>query len=228
MWKAILKFLKASVPKRTSLLTACISVCSLYGQQYVIADKDITRSATNRQFNSPAKVFSFTAVKYNGYNEVEWSSLSEQDIRKYIVEYSWDGVNFQSAGETAASNGIYTNGFYQLKHQTRETRPLLYRLRMEDLVGKFYYSPNILLDGIEVLPVKIYPTVITGNAVNIVSAFPVERITIFSTGGQQLFARDVNGQKDYFSIDIPVLSKGMYWMAFYGQGWKCTTKFVIS
>jgi len=227
MWKAILKFLKASVPKRASLLTAFISVSSLYGQQYVIADKDVTRPASNRETNSPAKFFSFTAVKYDGYNEVEWSSLSEQDIRKYIVEYSWDGINFQSAGEAAASKGIYTNGIYQFKHYTQDSRPLLYRIRTEDLAGKFYYSPNILLDGIEVLPVKIYPAIITGNAVNIIAAFPVERITIFSTGGQQLFARDVNGERDYFSIDIPVLSKGMYWMAFYGRGWKSTAKFVI-
>jgi hypothetical protein len=227
MWKAILKFVKVSFPKAASLLTAWIFVCSIQGQQYVIADKDDTRPVSYRQLNSPAKISTFSAIKYNGYNEVNWSIFSEQDIRRYIVEYSWDGINFQSAGETAASKGIYTNGAYQLKHQTQDVRPLLYRLRIEDLAGKFYYSQNILLDGVEVLPVKIYPTVITGSAINIIAGFPIERIAIFSTSGQQLFARDMNGKRDFFSIEIPSLGKGLYWMAFYGLGWKSTAKFII-
>ena len=227
MWKKILKFIKASVPKKASLVAACISVCSLYGQQNIIADKDNTRPEISREQTRQAGVFSFSAKKYNGYNEVQWSAMPETDIRKYIVEYSPDGINFQSAGETPATNGLNANGNYLLKHYTQDIRPLLYRLRMESLNGKYQYSPGILLDGIDVPPVKIYPTIISGNNINIIADFPVERISIFSSAGQQLFSRDMNGVKDFTSVPIPSLSNGMYWMAFYGSGWKSTAKFVI-
>ena len=222
MWKAILKFLKASVPKRASLLTAFISVSSLYGQQYVIADKDVTRPASNRETNSPAKFFSFTAVKYDGYNEVEWSSLSEQDIRKYIIEYSNNGTDFHSAGEVFANKGAYT-----FKHHLADNLPALYRIKMELLNGKYFYSTGAILDGINISPVQIYPTIVQGNTVNVNAYWPVEKINIFSAGGQQVFSKDINGERDYMAIVIPSLGKGIYWMNFYGQGWKTTSKFII-
>jgi len=206
------------------VLLGILFSASVFGQPELIADKNNTRPEITREFTSPAMITSFTAVRNNGYNDIQWTSRGEQETRKFIVEYSLNGVDFQSAGEALATPA----GIYQLKHQTFEMAPLLYRVRTEDLNGKYYYSRNVLLDGIALSPVKIYPTIITGNVVNVISEFPVERIAVYAGNGNQVYTQDVNGKAEYMAVTLPAsLSKGLYLMNFTGQGWKTTTRFII-
>jgi hypothetical protein len=220
MWKVIVK---AAFPLLAGCFISTLCIHSLYGQQNVIANKDNTRPETNRQLSSPAIVTSFTAKKFNGYNEINWTALSEQGTRKFIVEYSADGINFLSAGQV-----LSTDGKYSLKHYTPDTRPLIYRIRIEELTGKFSYSSEIILDGTDVQPVKIYPTIVTGSVINANAGLPVERLIITSPDGQQQFAKDLNGARDFIPIMIPVLGKGLYFITFYGKDWKSVSRFLIS
>lgn len=223
MWKAILQRVKATFPAIAGCLISTLCINQSYAQQYVIANKDNTRPETRRQFEPlPARVFTFTANRFNGYNEIQWNAAREQDTRRYIVEYSYDSYNFQSAGQVIAINGVY-----DLKHYTSNTRPALYRVRIEDLTGKFYYSENVFLNGRDILPVTIYPTVVTGNIVNANTFFPVERISVVSVSGQEVFAKDMNGANEFLKINIPSLSKGWYVITFYGNGWKTASKFMV-
>jgi hypothetical protein len=222
MWKAILQHVKATFPAMMALLISMTIVSTLNSQQNVIANKDNTRPEASRQISSPPIISLFSAKKYNGYNEVLWNASADQDARKFIVEYSYDGIDFLSAGEA-----LSTNGAYSLKHYTPFTRPLLYRIRTEDKSGKFYYSGNILLDGQDILPVKVYPTVVTGNVINLNADFSIERVAIVSSEGLQVFAKDLNGVRDFIPITIPSLNKGVYLITFYGNGWKNTQKFIV-
>lgn len=197
-----------------------------FGQQNIIADKDNTHPEIGRAFSNPAFIASFTAQKWNGYNEITWTATREQDTRKYIIEYSSDGINFQAAGEVLTNSN--NNSPYLLKHYTTDDRALLYRVGIETLNGKFTYSSTMFLEGTVVSPVTIYPTIVTGNMINVNSAMAVERIIIVAGNGAQVFAKDVNGQRDYIPVVIPSLGKGIYWMTFYGHGWKTTTKFIIA
>jgi hypothetical protein len=224
MWK----FISATIIKRSTLniyiaLINCFGLSlSAYGQQYVIADKDNTHPEITLQTSLPALITRFNVQRTNDYIEVAWATLREQDIRKYIIEYSIDGTDFQSAGEV-----IVNKGAYAFRHHLADNRPALYRIKMELLNGKYFYSTGAILDGINISPVQIYPTVIQGNTVNVNAYWPVEKINIFSASGQQVFSKDINGEKDYMAIVIPSLGKGIYWMNFYGQGWKTTSKFIV-
>ena len=205
----------------------CFQTCTpAFGQQNVIADKDNTHPEIEKSLSSPAFITSFTAQKWNGYNEIAWTATREQDTRKYIVEYSADGINFQTAGEVLVNNR--SNPVYSLKHYTSDDREVLYRVRIEQLNNKIVYSASIFLEGTFLSPVSIYPTIITGNTINVNALIAVERITIVSASGTQVFAKDVNGQKDFIPVVIPSLGKGVYWMVFYGNGWKTTSKFIIA
>lgn len=211
--------------KRTYILFSAITLslsAICFGQQHIIADKNNTRPEIENQFRSPVGIVGLSAIRHNGYNEIRWSAIAEKDVRKYIVEFTEDGINYQSGGEVSVRPGGY-----ELKHQTFSMAPMLYRLRIEEMSGKSQYSANILVEGVDMSPVSIYPTIITGNIINVIAGFPVERITIVSGSGQQVFAQDVGGKTDYMRITIPSLAKGMYWICFNGQGWKSTTKFMI-
>lgn len=195
------------------------SACS---QQNIIVDKDNTRPETKARLMTLAKITSFVASRGNGYNDIQWTALYEEDTRRFIVEYSKDGVNFQTAGEAMPLTGNYS-----LKHYIFGDELLIYRIRMEKKDGKYFYSSPFLLDGIDTPPVKIYPTAIEGNLVNVDAVFPVEHINISSTDGRQVYAQDMGGISGYSRVTIPALSKGMYLLTCYGNGWKSTSKIIV-
>lgn len=219
MWRPIVTILKA-----TAYVVTILSVSCVQGQQHIIADKDLTRPEINRNNNRPPAIVTISARMSNGYNDIQWTSVQEEDTRKYIVEYSKNGIDFQAAGEVIANNRMV----YTVKHSNFEAEPLLYRLKMEDMDGRHTYSRYTLLEGIPMTPVKIFPTIISGNAVNASAYFPVERVIVFNSSGQQVYAQDIGGRSELLNIPIPNLSKGMYWMVFYGRDWKTTEKFIVS
>lgn len=197
------------------------STMSLYAQQHIIINKDNTRPETSRQYNS-FNISSFTVIQQNEYNEIQWSAPANVDGYKFIVEYSFDGINFFS-GQRVLSN----SGIYNYKHYISDERPLLYRIRTETVTGNLSYSGAILPKGIIVSPVQIHKNIVSGNVVNATAQFPVERVTITSSEGLQQFAKDINGLRDFIPIAIPSLNRGVYFITFYGNGWKSTNRIVI-
>ena len=219
MRKVILQLVKATFPILAGFSTL---INSAYSQQNIIAGKDDTHPEITAQQYSPAKIYELSAVQMHGYNEIQWSAMAEEDTRRYIVEYSSDGINYQSAGELTRLRGIYS-----LKHYTLDTRTFLYRIKIEKTDGRFFNSTNFLLGGIEIAPVKIYPTIVEGNTLNLRMTFPVQRMNIISLDGKQVMAKDLGGIIGSTQVAIPVLSRGQYLVTFYGNGWQSTEKFMI-
>jgi len=218
MRKAILQTVKA-----TFLIAGFFTfINSAYSQQNIIADKYKTRPETEIETNTVARIIFFTATRMDGWNEIQWAASHEENIRRYIIEYSMNGIDYRTAGEL-----IPFTGEYLLKHRTLDTRSFLYRVKVETNDGKFYNLRIALLEGNDIPPVKIYPTMIEGNTINMQAGLPVERVNIFSPDGRQVFAKEMAGFTGATQIVIPSLSKGMYWMNFYGSGWQSTSKFII-
>jgi hypothetical protein len=218
MRKVILQFVKATamIAGFSTLMNAA------YSQQNIIDKKDDTHPEISAQQSAPAKIYQFSAVKLNGYNEIRWQAAAEEDTRKFIVEYSSDGINFQSAGEVTPVTGMYT-----LKHQILDSRTFLYRIRMEKKDGRFFSTGSFLLGGIDARPVMLYPTIVEGNTMNLQMYLPVQRINISSTDGKQVIQKDIGGTAGFTQLAIPPLSKGIYLITFYGNGWQSTEKFMI-
>ena len=191
-------------------------------QQNVIDKKDETHPEVARQQSAPARIYTFSAVPMHGYNEIQWSAIAEEDTRRFIVEYSADGINYQTAGEVTPFNGVY-----RLKHYTLDERTFLYRIRMEKKDGRYINSSEFLLGGVDARPVKLYPTIVEGNTVNLQMYLPVERVNIFSVDGKQIMQKTIGGNAGFVQVAIPSLSKGTYLMTFYGKGWQSTEKFMV-
>ncbi len=193
-----------------------------FSQQNIIDKKDDTHPEISAQQSLPAKIYQFSAQKMTGYNEIKWQAAAEEDTKKFIVEYSSDGMNFQSAGEVTPVSGIYT-----LKHHTLDERTFLYRIKMEKKDGRFFNTGVFLLGGVDVRPVLVYPTLVENNSLNLQMYLPVHRIKIFSFDGKQVMQKDLGGTSGYSQLAIPVMGKGTYLITFYGNGWQRTEKFMI-
>jgi hypothetical protein len=216
---------KTSFPRGVGIiLVLLLTAMAGNAQQHIISQKDNTRPEATAYTHEPSFITGFTATKWNGYNEIRWSAAYQEDTKRFIIEYSTDGINFQSAGEMMAS----PKPDYVLQHRILDDRPMLYRIRSEQLNEKSFYSSSIVLQGVPVSPVIIYPTVITSNTVNVNASWPVERIIVTSSNGAQVMAKDINGQRDFMAISVPAaLTRGMYYMTFQGKGWKTTEKFLV-
>lgn len=221
MKKAILSSLKAAVILTgVTLLLSISQDCA--AQQSVIANKDNTRPDMDRIHGSPSAVTQFAATSFNGYNEVNWTVFTPVNTQRYILEYSVNGVDYQTAAE------VIPNGTsYNIKHLSPSTVPMMYRVRSQPIKGQSSYSQPFMLEGKALSPVTVYPTVISGNMVNINAAWPVERIDVFSSDGVQVLGKNINGQRDFIPLAVPSLAKGMYWVTFYGNGWKTTEKIIV-
>jgi hypothetical protein len=221
MWKVILSKVKAAFPVLTGLLATAIFNPAT-SQQNIIIDKDNTRPEVTRQYRDQLSLGSFAVTKYNGYNEVSWTTISDADTRGFVVEYSFNGTDFQSAGQTMRGNGSYS-----IKHYTTDRRPIVYRIKNELVNGRFSYSASKSFDGIEDHPVRLQSTTVRGNVVNVNANRAVQRINVHTGDGTQVYARDLGGQKDFISTTLPSLSKGMYYITFYGDGWKDSQKIMV-
>lgn len=218
MRKDILQLVKA-----TALIAGFSTLMiTTHGQQHIIDKKDDTRPEISAQQSLPAKIYQFSATKMHGYNEIKWQAAAEDDTKKFIVEYSGDGINYQSAGEVTPISGIYT-----LKHHTLDSRTFLYRIRIEKKDGRFFNTGSFLLGGIDARPVMLYPTIVENYSVNLQMYLPVHRVNIISTDGKQVMQKDLGGTSGFTRLSVPVLSKGTYLITFYGNGWQSTEKFMI-
>jgi hypothetical protein len=203
------------------MMIMCAWISRVSGQQYYQSNDANYLNLRDVNGNSPVTLSTFTAERYTGYNEIEWGALNDPGTSKYIIEYSVNGTDYQTAGVISPGSP------YAFKHYMNDNRPVLYRLRVEQLNGKYYYSGSIALNGESISPVKVYPTIVQGYHLNLISAWPVERITITRQDGSVAFIKDLNGQKDYISLNIPVLGKGMYFLTTFGSRWTDTDKILI-
>ncbi|RYY62641.1 MAG: T9SS type A sorting domain-containing protein [Chitinophagaceae bacterium] len=202
---------------------AVVSLATANAQQWVIADKDQTRPDPNETV--PAASYSSVAAEpFNGYNQITWTAAPDVEATRYLVEYSIDGLRYQTAAEIVATAN---NGSYSVKHYTQSNEPLLYRIGSQNVSGKMAWSKNFAVDGTPAAPLRIIPNTITGNVLNVNSNWPILRINIFALDGNQVFAKDLNGQRDFIPVAVPQLGKGMYLVSFIGEGWKHTEKILV-
>jgi hypothetical protein len=104
---------------------------SASGQQWVVVNKDRTRPVEMLQtftnnistLNAPVVSSSFNNVEIirnNGYHEIHWSTMNETSVRKFIIEYSVNGVDYLEAGQVIPTGKPYINN-----HYTTDAPPIL-------------------------------------------------------------------------------------------------------
>ncbi len=159
----------------------------------------------------PQSLLSFTGIKMNGFNDLNWKTTEEQHIRRYILEYSTDAVYFQYAGEKTANNqpGTHT---YNYRHFITDTRKLYYRLKTEEMDGSASYSRVISIDGGRDGTINIAPNLISDNILRIHSDVSLTRMEVYDSYGRLLLAKELNGQQGFISMPLPTLGRGMYWI----------------
>jgi glucose/arabinose dehydrogenase len=174
----------------------------------------------------PVTLTSFSGTKQPGYNEVKWNTATVQNVNRFIIEYSRNGSSYLTAGEVPAVNQT-NDRQYSFRHYNPEPGKLFYRLRIEDNDGAVTYSPVITIAGKENGSIKVFPTIITNNVLQVLAEKEVTRINITDSYGRRILTKDINGLQGYFTVTLPALSRGMYWVQLQSASGNETVKVIV-
>lgn len=175
---------------------------------------------------TPLVLTNFSGKPLTDYNELSWTTVSEQDILHFIIEYSTNGIDFIPVGSVPATNTAGAKN-YKFRHSGVLVSKAYYRLKMVELNNNYSYSPIILVTSAKNKDVKVYPTIVKNSSLNINSGFPVETIMVSTLSGQELYKKAINGTEGFFTINLPSLGKGFFIVTVFGKTERTTTKILI-
>jgi hypothetical protein len=100
-----------------------------------------------------------------------WSTASEENFDRFIIEHATDGLHFDSIGFVSGAG----NSKQFLNYTFDDSNPILgknyYRLKSVDFDLAFEYSDVVLADFNGERTVSVYPNPTKGNAINIRTNF---------------------------------------------------------
>lgn len=136
----------------------------------------------------PITLKSFNGAVNNNSVNLNWESALEQNLDKYIVEKSTDGVNWQTLTTVKATGSSNASEYNTVDNNTAQVN--YYRLKQVETSGNFTYSQIIRIrkEENEKLALKMYPNPVISNAtINIISESKLAaHIKIYNQFGMQL------------------------------------------
>jgi hypothetical protein len=86
----------------------------------------------------PVRLIGFSAISKNCAVSLNWETSYEENLGHFEIEYSKDGINFLSIGTISPTNNI--SGAKYNYHVPQNMTSGYYRLKVQDIDGKFKYS----------------------------------------------------------------------------------------
>ncbi len=155
----------------------------------------------------PIKLDYFNAVLIKCASILNWKSLTEDNFRTYEVEYSNDGITFNTV---AKMNGKGSSSIYSFTYNAEQGKAY-YRLKMINGNGTNEFSNITVLDiSCGKSAVKVYPNP-ANNFLNVNITGTDNQfytIQIFNSAGQALLSKTL--QNATSQIDISNLASGFY------------------
>jgi len=160
----------------------------------------------------PLQLGNFSAKQDGNAIVCLWQTLQEQNVAKFIVEYSTNGTTFTELGTVYAVGNSDNINSYSFTHNNPQTGNNYYKLKMVDKDGKFTYSKIInVVFGNQQLALKVYPNPATTYVVveHPVSAKPAE-LKLLDATGRIVKNKTVSEGAMQTSVNVKNLAPGVY------------------
>lgn len=170
-----------------------------------------------------------------GYNTLEWTSSSEFNADRYIIERSEDGIQYSEIGSVDAQ-GLSLEA---LSYRFEDLQPILketgyYRVKLLHNNGTSASSNSIAIEqefmkDLEI--VKAYPNPASSN-LHVLLSSKVEtscQLTLSNLNGKKVWSSNQKVQKglNSASIDVSQVQNGLYFLAIFMDGKEISTHKII-
>ncbi|MEN9569755.1 MAG: hypothetical protein RL172_986 [Bacteroidota bacterium] len=177
----------------------------------------------------PIKFISIKAARVSkGLNSITWSIAPPPvPVDKFVIEYTEDHTNWQTAGTVAGKEG--TTSFY-FNHTIGSTENIFYRVKAYEGSGKWYLSTEAVVKKAEAdQSIQIFPNP-ADKMVNITST------DINYTADRRIYIVDVNGKrvadqsfaKKSIDINTTALPSGHYVVNIADKGTVTSLQLVVA
>jgi hypothetical protein len=173
-----------------------IFVIAVLVSTQIVAQQDYPRNQTgNNSTAIQATLSDFEAIRNGNTINIFWTALNESNMSSHIIEKSANGSSFSTFGTLIAQNSATP-----YKYNFVDAAPVegvnYYRLRTTDKRGMVTLSKILEVDnGYRKTDVRVISNPVKGGVMNLqLNNISSGRyyITLYSNGGQQIFARTMN------------------------------------
>lgn len=168
---------------------------------YTVGSRDMANSPL------PVQLTRFTGDCRNNIISIEWETVSENNSKDFVVEYSSDGINFSELYSTPAAGN--SNSPLKYSYTGEGNLKGFYQLRQTDLDGKSYkYGPLWIACEKEKNEVPIiYPNPAAESLTLDLPDHFKGRVDIYSITGQKVWTAEIS---DDYVLNVSDFSRGIY------------------
>lgn len=158
----------------------------------------------------PVTFSSFTAECSTSGTQLKWTTATEQNNSRFIVEQSGEGINWKTLGTMPATNNI--NGSHY-NFTDAVSGNALYRIKQTDNNGAYTYS-SIVKASCAAATLLLYP-VPSGNMCKLMVQYRTMQrinISVIDMMGRKMLEQQhtTSSGSNFFSINTSALSNGNY------------------
>jgi PKD repeat protein len=164
-------------------------------------------------FNTPLAVnlVNFAAIKKDNNALINWKTENEVDINNYVLERSYDGINFSPISSLIAKNGplnSYNYSDLNVVINAGTSKYIFYRLKITDKTAKIKYSEIAKISLDKSAPqITIGPNVFT-SFVSVYTNEIIKQVLVYDIDGKLVYqTSNIIGNKIMLANNLP---KGMY------------------
>ena len=173
----------------------------------------------------PFDPFEFDVEKKNNNALVSWSNPLEDNVTRYVIQFSADGSDFVDVGSVAAMG--YKN--YSYEHPNNFTNAAsYYRIKMLDDNNNATYSFIRALSS-SVSEIRVFPNPVSNIlTMNFSESWIGEevKIDIINSVGQIVLQQEIDGTKYDEYLDLSSIKSGVYFLQLQFEEQKKTIRFV--
>jgi hypothetical protein len=188
-----------------------------------------TGGLNNQQYFCPSTVIilpvemgSFSN-RCDGETEVfDWTTISEDRVDYFKLEYSYDGIVFVPIAEIDAVGTSDQLLDYSTTVETNDPKQRYYRLKVVDLDGAYEYTDMIASKGCGIAPIELISTISTTKEALTISTFENVSYAFVNQLGQTLMIGESSNQS--FVIATQNFAKGVYFLTVQSKSGKPEVK----
>jgi hypothetical protein len=185
--------------------------------------------------NLPVKMVSFTGTYIESQSSVllRWTTAQEMNSRSFLIETSVNGFDWKLAGSVKAAGTTDRQQNYQYTDAHPVQGRNYYRLRQEDIDGRYEYSKVVMVNA--VLPQNNMYLAYNSPG-NLFSVYRLHSssgekfsLLLFDMSGKVILKRqEITGNASVYTLDLQNLKAGMYIMKFLSGSLETTQKLLVA
>lgn len=172
----------------------------------------------------PIELLSIDARPNNNNIDINWSTASEINNDFFDIQWSRNGINFQTIEGIKGSGTSYSRNDYTYTHLTPSNGKNYYRIKQVDFDGQSSYT-KIVLATIEIKnKIRVFPTVVN-DQIRISLSETEGLIAIYNINGSLVKSINVN-TSNLIILNVADLPAGSYIVSFINDQQTINDRFI--